>query len=148
MAPHAQPHAHVSLVTLGVADVARAAKFYERLGFRRKMKNTDGVAFFEAGPVVLSLYGGDALASDAGIDAAQAAGFRATSLAWNCPDEKTVDAVLALAVTSGGKILKDGHGIFWGGYVGFFADPDGHLWEVAHNPQFPLTPDGRLTLPD
>lgn len=148
--PHArQLHAHVSLVTLGVADVARAAQFYEQLGFKRKMRAAgDGVAFFEAGALALSLYGKDALASDAGLDSEEMAGFRSLSLAWNCEDEGTVDAVLALAVKSGGVLLKAGHRMFWGGYVGFFRDPDGHLWEVAHNPQFPLSPDGRVTLPD
>jgi catechol 2,3-dioxygenase-like lactoylglutathione lyase family enzyme len=118
-------HAHISLITLGVADIGRAAQFYERLGFRRKMRKQDGVAFFEAGPIALSLYGKDALAADADLDAEKAAGFRATSLAWNCPDEGTVDAVLALAAKSGGTLLKQGHKIFWGGYVGFFEDPDG-----------------------
>jgi len=141
----AAPHAHISLMTLGVGDVARAAQFYEALGFARKMRKAgDSVAFFEAGGVALSLYGKDALAADA----EEMAGFRAMSIAWNCPDEGTVDAVLALAVKSGGTLLKPGHRIFWGGYVGFFRDPDGHLWEVAHNPQFPLSPDGRVTLPD
>ena len=144
----AVPHAHISLVTLGVADVARAAAFYEKLGFTRKMKKTDGVAFFEAGPIVLSIYGKDALAADTGLDAQDLAAYRATSMAWNCPDEGTVDAVLALAAKAGGKILKAGHKVFWGGYIGFFQDPDGHLWEVAHNPQFPLTADGHLSLPD
>jgi len=108
----------------------------------------DGVAFFEAGAVALSLYGKDALASDSGLDAGKTAGFRATSLAWNCADEAGVDAVLALAVACGATLLKSGHRIFWGGYVGFFEDPDGHVWEVAHNPQFPLSADGRITLPD
>ena len=141
-------HAHISLVTLGVADVPRAAAFYEKLGFTRKLKKADGVAFFEAGPIVLSIYGKDSLAADTGLKADGAAGFRATAMAWNCPDKGTVDAVLALAVKSGGTVLKDGHKVFWGGYIGFFQDPDGHLWEVAHNPQFPLTADGHLTLPD
>lgn len=144
----AAPHAHLSLVTLGVSDVARAAQFYERLGFRRKMRKSEGVAFFEAGPVVLSLYDKDALAKDADLDPRETAGFRATSLAWNCPDEGTVDEALALAVKSGAKLLKPAHKIFWGGYVGFFEDPDGHVWEVAHNPHSPLSPDGQLTLPD
>ena len=144
----AKPHAHVSLITLGVADVARAAQFYEQLGFKRKMRKADGVAFFEAGAVALSLYGKDALASDSGLDAGKTAGFRATSLAWNCADEAGVDAVLALAVACGATLLKPGHRIFWGGYVGFFEDPNGHVWEVAHNPQFPLSADGRITLPD
>ena len=144
----AAPHAHISLVTLGVAEVARAAAFYEKLGFTRKMKKADGVAFFEAGPIVLSIYGKDALAKDVGLDAQDSATYRATSMAWNCPDEGTVDAVLALAAKSGGTVLKKGHKVFWGGYIGFFQDPDGHLWEVAHNPQFPLTADGHLSLPD
>lgn len=147
--PHAQQlHAHISLVTLGVADVACAAQFYERLGFTRKAHKADGVAFFEAGGIVLSLYGNRALAADAGLDADEMAGFRSMSLAWNCEDEGNVDAVLALAVNAGGTLLKGGHKVFWGGYVGFFRDPDGHLWEVAYNPQFPLSPDGKLTLPD
>jgi uncharacterized protein len=133
------PHAHVSLITLGVADVTRAAQFCERLGFKRKMRAAgDGVAFFDAGGIALSLYGNDALAADAGLDTEKTAGFRSIALAWNCENEASVDAVLALAVKSGGTLLKPGHRIFWGGYVGFFRDPDGHLWEVAHNPQFPL----------
>jgi uncharacterized protein len=142
------PHAHLSLVTLGVSDVARAAAFYEQLGFRRKMRKSEGVAFFEAGPVVLSLYTNDGLAGDAGLAADTPAGFRATAMAWNCPDEASVDAVLMLAVKSGGTLVKAGYQIFWGGYIGFFKDPDGHLWEVAHNPQFPLSADGQITLPD
>src|SRR5262245_31630045 len=142
------PHAHISLVTLAVVDVERCAQFYEKLGFTRKMKNADGVAFFEAGPIVLSIYGREALAKDAGLDASDAASYRATSMAWNCPDERAVDTVLALAEAAGGTVIKTGHKVFWGGYIGFFADPDGHLWEVAHNPQFPLTMDGKLSLPD
>jgi catechol 2,3-dioxygenase-like lactoylglutathione lyase family enzyme len=144
----AGPHAHLSLVTLGVSDVARAAAFYEKLGFKRRMPKAEGVAFFDAGPVVLSLYGSEGLAGDADIATEPAAGFRATAMAWNCPDAGTVDAVLDLAVKSGGTLVKAGYRIFWGGYVGFFKDPDGHLWEVAHNPQFPLSADGKLTLPD
>ena len=76
----------------------------------------------------------------------RAAGFRGTAMAWNCRTRE-VDAVLALAAKSGGTLLKEGHKVFWGGYLGFFQDPDGHLWEVAHNPQFPLSADGHLTLP-
>ena len=144
----AAPHAHLSLVTLGVSDVARAAAFYEQLGFRRKMPKSEGVAFFEAGPVVLSLYTNDGLTGDAGLAIEPAAGYRATCMAWNCPDQASVDAALALAVKSGGTLVKAGYRIFWGGYVGFFKDPEGHLWEVAHNPQFPLSADGQITLPD
>ena len=91
------PHAHLSLVTLGVSDVVRAAQFYERLGFKRKMAKSEGVAFFEAGPVVLSLYTNDGLTGDAGLAIEPAAGFRATCMAWNCADETSVDAVLDLA---------------------------------------------------
>jgi predicted lactoylglutathione lyase len=144
----AAPHAHISLVTLAVADVERCAQFYEKLGFTRKLKDGDGVAFFEAGPIVLSIYGREALANDAGLDAKDTAKYRATSMAWNCPDTGTVDAVLALAEKAGGTVIKSGHKVFWGGYIGYFEDPDGHLWEVAYNPQFPLTADGHLSLPD
>ena len=146
----AKPHAHISLITLGVSDVARSARFYEELGFVRKMKQAgDAVAFLEAGGIVLSCFGADDLAKDAGLGPrAPESGFRGVSLAWNCPSEREVDAVVIMAVEAGGVCLKPPQKAFWGGYHGHFADPDGHVWEVAHNPQFPLTPDGRPQLPD
>ncbi len=145
------PHAHISLITLGVADVPRAARFYEALGFRRKMKAApeNEVAFFDAGTLALSLYAVSGLASDAGFapDTAPSP-FRGASLAWNCSSETEVDAVMELALQAGAKELVPAKKAAWGGYHGHFADPDGHIWEVAYNPQFPLTADGRPTLPD
>ncbi|MBV6486241.1 MAG: VOC family protein [Pseudorhodoplanes sp.] len=142
-------HAHVSLITLGTADLARAATFYERLGFKRKMRAAKGVAFFEAGGIALSLYGLSDLARDAGLPGAdQRPGAGGITLAWNCASEAMVDAAMAQAKAAGGRILVAAQKASWGGYHGHFADPDGHVWEVAFNPQFPLTPDGRPTLPD
>ena len=143
------PHAHVSLITLGVSDVRRASRFYETLGFVRKMKGVgDDVAFFDAGGVVLSLFEADKLAQDAGVAANALPAFRGLSLAWNCETPADVDGVLAAAASAGGRITKSAQKAFWGGYHGYVADPDGHLWEVAHNPQFPLSPDGKPALPD
>jgi catechol 2,3-dioxygenase-like lactoylglutathione lyase family enzyme len=135
------------LVTLGVADVERAAEFYEELGLKRHMKKAEGVAFFDGGGVVISLYGRDALERDAGLTGSKA-GFGGASLAFNLGSEKAVDDALAAAKSAGAKILKDGHRVFWGGYIGYFSDLDGHVWEVAHNPQFPFDECGRLVLPD
>ncbi len=136
----------LSLVTLGVADVARARAFYEKLGFAPSGVGNDSVAFFPAGGVVLALYGRTSLAQDAGI-ADSTPGFSGVSLAHNVRSEAEVDAVLREAVAAGGRLIRSGHKVFWGGYVGYFADPDGHLWEVAHNPDFPLDADGRIELP-
>jgi catechol 2,3-dioxygenase-like lactoylglutathione lyase family enzyme len=143
-------HAHVSLVTLGVRDVSRSARFYEALGFRRKMRGAPEaeVAFFEAGTIALSLYVMSGLASDAGFAPdTRPAAFRGFSLAWNCASPEEVDAVMARALTAGGTELVAAKKAEWGGYHGHFADPDGNIWEVAHNPQFPLSADGRPTLP-
>lgn len=140
------PKAVVSLVTLGVTDLARSIAFYERLGFRRRAASADGVGFFEAGAVALAVYPAADLANDAGLETGRATS--AVSLAWNCASPDAVDAALALAAEAGAAIHKRGHTASWGGYIGYFADPDGHLWEVAYNPGFPLGNDGRLTLPD
>ncbi len=144
------PHAHVSLITLGVSDLRRTAQFYERLGFVRRMKASgDDVAFFDAGGVALSLFENDKLAADAALKPGPALpAFRGMSLAWNCETQAEVDEVLAMAVEAGGTLLKPAQKAFWGGYHGYFTDPAGHLWEVAHNPHFPLSPDGKPGLPD
>jgi catechol 2,3-dioxygenase-like lactoylglutathione lyase family enzyme len=134
-------------MTLGVADVERAAKFYEALGMRRHMRKSDGVAFFDAGGVVISLYGRDALERDAGLEGTNS-GFFGSSLAFNVSSEKAVDDALNAAKNAGAKILKSGHRVFWGGYIGYFRDLDGHVWEVAHNPQFSFNERGQLVLPD
>ncbi len=140
------PKAVVSLVTLGVTDLARSIAFYERLGFRRRAASADGVGFFEAGAVALAVYPAADLANDAGLETGRATS--AVSLAWNCASPDAVNAALVLAAEAGAAIHKRGHTVSWGGYIGYFADPDGHLWEVAYNPGFPLGNDGRLTLPD
>lgn len=145
------PHAHVSLITLGVIDVSRAARFYEALGFERKMRAApeSEVAFFDAGTLALSLYRLDGLAIDAGFSAeARPSEFRGFSLAWNCESTGEVDAVMALAAKAGARLLTAAKKAEWGGYHGHFADPDGNIWEVAHNPHFPLSAEGRPALPD
>jgi catechol 2,3-dioxygenase-like lactoylglutathione lyase family enzyme len=137
----------LSLVTLGVADLARSRDFYERLGWRRSMQEADGVAFFQAGGMIVGLYPRDKLAEDAGVPEA-GSGFRAFSLAYNARSKEDADAVLAEAVAAGATLVKPAEDVFWGGYSGYFADPDGFLWEVAWNPFFPIAKDGSITLPD
>ncbi|MEZ5776542.1 MAG: VOC family protein [Hyphomicrobiaceae bacterium] len=136
----------LSLVTLGVDDVGRARRFYEALGFAASSASNDQVAFYEAGGVVLALFGRAALAADAGVDD-RPTGFAAVSLAGNKASAAEVDAMIARAVACGGHLVKAGQTVFWGGYSGYFRDPDGHLWEVAYNPVFPLDEDGRMRLP-
>jgi uncharacterized protein len=136
----------ISLITLGVADVARARRFYETLGFVASGASQDGVAFFPAGGVVLALFGRKDLAHDASL-ADSRPGFSGIALAHNVGTEAEVEAVLNEAAAAGGRIIKPAQRVFWGGYSGYFADPDGHLWEVAHNPGFPLDAEGRLQLP-
>jgi catechol 2,3-dioxygenase-like lactoylglutathione lyase family enzyme len=139
----------LSLITLGVADVARARKFYEALGFTAGRASQDSVTFLDAGGVVLALFGRAALAKDAGV-ADSAPGFTPSfsgiALAHNARSETGVDTALAEAVAAGAKLIKPAGKTFWGGYSGYFADPDGHLWEVAHNPYFTLDADGRVVL--
>ena len=138
----------LSIVTLGVADVARSRAFYEALGFGASSASNASVAFFRAGGVVLALYGRAALAEDAHVAApGPPTAFTGVTLAHNVASEADVDAVLTEAVARGARLAKPGQKVFWGGYSGYFADPDGHLWEVAHNPFFPLDADGRVTLP-
>jgi uncharacterized glyoxalase superfamily protein PhnB len=137
----------LSLVTLGVSDLARAVRFYEALGFQRKARNAEGVGFFQAGACAFAVWPAAELAMDCNmpVDAPE---FRGVALAWNCPTQAQVDSVMTRAGAAGATIRKPAQKTFWGGYVGYFTDPDGHLWEVAHNPGFPLTADGRLIIPD
>jgi catechol 2,3-dioxygenase-like lactoylglutathione lyase family enzyme len=136
----------LTLVTLGVADVARSRRFYEALGFRASAASQDSVAFLDAGGVVLALFGRAALAEDATVPDSKP-GFSGIALAHNTRSEADVDRVLREAVAAGGRLTKPGQKVFWGGYSGYFADPDGHLWEVAYNPAWPLDAEGRLQLP-
>jgi catechol 2,3-dioxygenase-like lactoylglutathione lyase family enzyme len=135
----------LSLVTLGVSDVARARAFYEALGFKASRASQESVTFLDAGGVVLALYGRGPLAEDATV-ADSAPGFSGVALAHNARSEADVEAVLTEAVAAGAKLVKPATKVFWGGYSGYFADPDGHLWEVAYNPYFKLGPDGRVEL--
>lgn len=138
---------HVSLITLGVADVARSRAFYEALGWRASSASQEEVAFLHGPTVALALFGREALAEDARVPA-EGSGFRGVALAMNVPSEHAVDQALATAEQAGAAIAKRGQETDWGGYSGYFADPDGHLWEVARNPFFPLGDDGRVALPD
>jgi predicted lactoylglutathione lyase len=139
---------HVSLITLGVADVAASTAFYEKLGFVRSKKSSQAaISFFQAGPVVLALFGREALREDGQADKIWT-GNGGMTLAQNVASEAEVDAMMAQAETAGAKILKPAAKTFWGGYDGYFADADGHVWEVAFNPFWPLDEDGRITLPD
>lgn len=138
----------ISLVTLGVRDVAASAAFYERLGWRRSSVSEEGVAFFQLGAVVLSLFGREALLEDAGLAAASAPEAPALALAQNVESPEAVVAALDEAVAAGARLVKPGQKTFWGGFSGYFADPDGHLWEIAHNPFFALDDRGQVRLPD
>ena len=143
------PQAVLSLVTLGVADLNRSVAFYEALGFERRAVSAEGVGFFQAGACVISVFPSKDLAKDADISFENLPpGFRGISLAWNCRSKKEVDAAIDRAYRAGATVQKSAVDVFWGGYLGYFYDPDGHLWEVTYNPGFPLTPDGRLQLPN
>ncbi|GJE57270.1 MULTISPECIES: VOC family protein [Methylobacterium] len=137
----------LTLVTLGTTDLPRAVRFYEALGWTRSVRAADGVAFFQLGGMALSLFPRENLAADAGVPA-EGSGFRGFSLAYNTASKDETDAVLAQAVEAGATLVKPAHDVFWGGYSGYFADPDGTLWEVAWNPGFSLLPDGSMVLPD
>jgi len=136
----------ISLVTLGVGDVARSRAFYERLGWSGQQ--VEETVFFQAGTMGVVLWGRERLASDAGVSLNSPVPFGGIALAHNVRSAQEVDATLAAARDAGGTITRPASDTFYGGYAGYFADPDGHLWEVAHNPGFSLGPDGSLILPD
>lgn len=138
----------ISLITLCVGDIAKATSFYERLGFVKSEKaSQDDVSFFRAGGVVLALWGREAQIEDAQAGALWT-GNGGIVVAQNVASEGQVDAVMARAEVAGARILKPAVKTFWGGYNGYFADPDGHVWEIAHNPHWQLDAEGRVTLPD
>lgn len=137
----------VTLITLGVADLATARAFYARLGWVEHPQSQPSIAFFQMHGAVLGLYGLDDLAADQGR-AGAALGTGAVTLAQNFATEAEVDAAFSAALTAGGTALKAPEKVFWGGYSGYWADPDGHVWEVAMNPFWPLAADGSLVLPD
>ncbi|KAB2325615.1 VOC family protein [Betaproteobacteria bacterium SCN1] len=137
----------ISLVTLGVHELAASTAFFEGLGWRRSMRQTEGIAFFQCGCMALALWPWTRLAEDAGVSP-ERSGAGGWALAYNARTREEVDAVLARAAVLGAAITKPAADVFWGGYSGYFRDLDGHLWEVAWNPGFALDASGALTLPD
>lgn len=132
----------ITLVTLGVADLERAKAFYAELGWAPD-EVTPGAAFYDLGGMRMGLFGLADLAEDQGQPGAPL-GTGAMTLAQNFPSTAAVDAAFARALAAGATLLKAPRAVFWGGYSGYFADPDGHVWELAHNPFWPLTDDGKL----
>jgi hypothetical protein len=136
----------ITLVTLGVADIAASTAFYEKLGWKKSSASSDKVTFFHMNGTVLGLFGRSDLAGDAGI-ADTAPGFSGVALAHNLNSAAEVDAAYEFALSCGAKGVKPPQKVFWGGYSCYFADPDGHLWETAYNPFMPLGADGHMLLP-
>jgi predicted lactoylglutathione lyase len=141
--------ARVSLVTLGVKDVARSTLFYAALGWPLSSASVPGeVSFFKTTGGLLAIWREAALAEDAGVPVNQNAANRGSALAINLESREQVDSAMVAAVAAGARITRPAVETDWGGYNGYFADPDGHLWEVAHNPFWPIGDDDRPTLPD
>ena len=136
----------ISLVTLGVADVERSTQFYERLGWKRSGASVPGTSFIAMDGLVLSLFGRADLAGDAGVENSPP-GFSGITLALNQRSNADVDRVMEEALAAGARLVKPAQKLVWGGYGGYFADPDGHLWEVAMNPFWPMDDGGRIILP-
>jgi catechol 2,3-dioxygenase-like lactoylglutathione lyase family enzyme len=134
----------VSLVTLGVRDLARARAFYEALGWQTDAEPGADVVFFQAGGLVVSLWGREQLAEDSGVE--DSGGWGGITLAYNTRSPAEVDAVIAEAEAAGATIRRHGAETFWGGYSGAFVDPEGHAWEVAHNPHWTIEQDGSIRI--
>ena len=137
----------VNIVTLGVANLKRSLEFYERLGWRRSMAKAEGIVFFQAGGMALALFPRDELAKDANI-APDGSGFKGISLAYNTRNRAEVDSILEDAEAAGARLVKPAQEAVWGGYSGYFSDPDGFLWEVAWNPSFRMAEDGSIQIPE
>lgn len=135
----------ISLITLGVEDVARSTEFYGRLGWKKSAASQDSVTFIQLKGTVLALFSRQSLADDAQVENT-ARGFSGVTLAHNVASERGVDAVYKFALSCGATPVKKPEKVFWGGYSGYFADPDGHLWEIAYNPFFPLDKEGHIVL--
>jgi catechol 2,3-dioxygenase-like lactoylglutathione lyase family enzyme len=134
----------VSLVTLGVSDLARARAFYEALGWRSGAGPDDDVVFFDTGGLIVSLWSRESLAEDSGVQ--DGGGWGGVTFAHNVRSPAEVDAVIEQARAAGARIAREPGETFWGGYSGVFADPDGHPWEVAHNPHWTIRDDGSVSL--
>jgi hypothetical protein len=152
----------ISIITLGVDDLDRAARFYEAMGLERNEKITEGVAFFQMGGMILALWPREELARDAGVEASanwkrRAGGaiegevprdFSGVALAYNTRSEVEVFEILEKVEKAGGRIVKSAQRAIFGGMQGYFEDTEGNLWEVAHNPDFPIDAEGRISLPE
>jgi catechol 2,3-dioxygenase-like lactoylglutathione lyase family enzyme len=135
----------LSLITLGVLDLARSRRFYEALGWRTDAKPDDDVVFFQTGGSIVALWDRTRLAGDSGVE--DRGGWGGVTLAHNVRSPGEVDAIIDQARAAGATIPRAGGQTFWGGYSGVFVDPDGHPWEVAHNPDWTLKDDGSIALP-
>ena len=136
----------ISLVTLGVRDLARARAFYEGLGWTTRAGAEDDVVFFRSGGMVLALWDRAKLAEDSGVE--DGGGWGGVTLAHNVHSPAEVDAVIEEARSAGADIVREPAETFWGGYSAAFTDPDGHPWEIAHNPRWTIREDGSIELPD
>jgi predicted lactoylglutathione lyase len=134
----------LSLITLGVADLARARAFYEALGWRTNAGPDDDVVFFQANCMVVALWSRESLAEDSGVE--DSGGWGGIALAYNTRSAEEVDTVIEEARSAGGAITREPGETFWGGYSAMFCDPDGHPWEVAHNPRWTIEDDGAVTI--
>ena len=134
----------LSLITLGISDLERARRFYEALGWTTGAKEADDVVFFQAGCMIVALWGRDQLAEDSAVE--DSGGWGGITLAYNARSPAEVDTVLVEAEAAGATIGRPGKETFWGGYSGVFVDPEGHAWEVAHNPHWTIGEDGSVSL--
>jgi uncharacterized protein len=134
----------VSLLTLGVSDLDRARRFYEALGWRTGAAPADDVVFFQAGGMIVALWGREQLAEDSGVE--DGGGWGGVTLAYNVRTPEEADTLIGQARAAGARIAREPGRTFWGGYSGIFIDPDGHPWEVAHNPHWTLAEDGSVSL--
>ena len=137
----------ISIVTLGTDDLPRAVAFWEAMGWPRRAKAFDAIAMFQCGGIAFAIYPFDKLAKDCGMTD-RGPGFGGFTIAHNLPSKAAVDALLETAVANGATLQKAAHGAFWGGYSGYFCDPDGHPWEVAYNPFMPTGETGAMMLPE
>ena len=136
----------MTLITLGVKDLARARAFYEALGWKSGAAPDDDVVFFQAGGIIVALWGRERLAEDSEVE--DSGGWGGVTPAYNARSAEEVDQVIEEARGAGAKIGREPGETFWGGYSGIFIDPEGHPWEVAHNPNWTINDDGSVTLPD
>ena len=144
------PTPRLTVITLGVTDMRASIAFYQALGFARKFRATgEAVAFFDTGGTVIGLFPWDQLAADVTLpDQPRPKNFRGMTLAWNCNSSEEVDAVLDFAISKGAELIKAAHKTDYGGYSGYFADPDGHPWEAVVAPNIEVGDDRRVHLPD